>query len=411
MKGKYPREYFHNPDINKPLEEIWDDIDAYSGEFFEDEKNYHEKIDFVIPIPPLKYKNKIIKGAMFSQGLEYILKLFPQLKRIFFMGAYTMWSSYSWCDKADFYLTCYENKPREEYHKRKYQNKKDIIFIPLQDADFINEYKIAPAFNKEKNIDILSVATALEVKNLPVVAEAVKIYAKKYNRFPKTTFVLGSKLITKKEDGSLDYSKEKEGTQKQLKMVEEILKEDIKKVEFIPWLDQAELIKYYTRARCTVLASLIEGKNRSINESMSCDTPVILFKAHNQWARGNHPLFFSNSGELVEKFSPEALCDTIDKVIFNQNKYEPRKNYLIYNGRKNFVNKLANYIPYYRENLPNFNPRSFASNLWIDLACQNNYQIGYYDFLYGKNPAIFHVRGIKAIEKLADFFFKRFDIF
>ena len=37
-KGKYPVEYFLNPNINKPVEEIWADIDAYSGEFFEDEE-------------------------------------------------------------------------------------------------------------------------------------------------------------------------------------------------------------------------------------------------------------------------------------------------------------------------------------------------------------------------------------
>ena len=85
MKGKYPVEYFSNPYINKPIEEIWDDIDAYTGEFFEDEPNYHEKIDFVIPLPPLMYQNKMTKGVFFSQGLEYILKLYlyPMLLKAF----------------------------------------------------------------------------------------------------------------------------------------------------------------------------------------------------------------------------------------------------------------------------------------------------------------------------------------
>ena len=138
MKGAYPVKYFLNPSINQPIEEIWDDIDAYTGEYFEDEPHLHKKIDFVVPLPPLKYKGKFLKGLFFSQACEYILKLYPELKKIFIPCAYTMWSNYSWSDSAEVYLTCYENKEREKYYKNKYPNKKDIIFVPLQDADFTN---------------------------------------------------------------------------------------------------------------------------------------------------------------------------------------------------------------------------------------------------------------------------------
>ena len=37
-KGKYPVDYFLNPNIDKPIDEIYKDIDAYSDEFFEDEE-------------------------------------------------------------------------------------------------------------------------------------------------------------------------------------------------------------------------------------------------------------------------------------------------------------------------------------------------------------------------------------
>ena len=80
MKGVYPRSYFKAPHVAKPIEEIWDDIDAYSGEYFEDEVNLHEKIDFVIPLAPLRYKGRVLKGLFFSQGCEYLLKLYPDLK-------------------------------------------------------------------------------------------------------------------------------------------------------------------------------------------------------------------------------------------------------------------------------------------------------------------------------------------
>ena len=194
MKGKYPKDYFLNPYMDKQRspEQIWDDIDAYSGEYFEDEPENYEKIDFVIPLPPLEYKGKFTKGIFFSQGTEYLLKLYPQLKELFFSCAYTMWSSYSWSNNADCYLTCYKNPPREKYYRKKYPDKKDIIFIPLQDADFRNEYIMAPTFNTPKTIDVLLVSTPIAVKNLPIFALALKTYEQKYNYRLKATIALGT---------------------------------------------------------------------------------------------------------------------------------------------------------------------------------------------------------------------------
>ncbi len=406
MKGKYPRNYFLNPNMDKEksIEQIWDDIDAYSGEYFEDEVNLHEKIDFFVPLPPLKYKDKFTKGIVFSQGMEYLLKLYPRLKEMFFCGAYTMWSSYSWCDKADFYLACYENKKRETYYKNKYPNKKNITFIPLQDADFTNEYKLAPPEGNKKTIDIISVATPLEVKNLPIIAKALKIYTEKYKVVPKVTFILGSKLIEKDENGNMNYSKMNPRHRGQMEQVDEILGDLKKHFEFLPWVTYSDIPKYYSSAKCCVLASLIEGKNRAINEAMSCDTPVVVFKQHNQWARGDYPIFFGNSGELVPEFTPEALADTFYKVINNQNNYEPRKNYLKYNGRKNFIDKLVSYIPYYSENIPDYNAQDFHDNIWLDLACKDNNQISYCDFLYSKKPQIQHARGLKNIEQIINYY-------
>ena len=76
MKGVYPNEYLKNPNVAKPIEKIGDDIDAYTGEFFEDELQYHWTIDFIIPIPPLLYEGKFTKGVLFTQAASYILKLF-----------------------------------------------------------------------------------------------------------------------------------------------------------------------------------------------------------------------------------------------------------------------------------------------------------------------------------------------
>ena len=413
MKGAYPRAYFQNPymDRERPIEEIWDDIDAYTGEFFEDEPDYHSKIDFVVPLPPLRYNGKETKGIFFSQGMDYILKLYPDLQKIFFACAYTMWSNYSWCDKADCYLTCYENKLRENYYKKKYPNKKDIIFIPLQDADFRNEYNMAPTTNTPKTIDVLVVSTPLAVKNLPMVAKTVKEYENIYGNRLKITIALGDRNIVKCEDGSIDLSGEKD--KKKVDIMNEVNNIlDGKMCEYInfePYITD-DLPKVYTSARCTVLASLIEGKNRCIFESLSCNTPVVIFRDHNKWARGNYPIFFGNSGEYALEFTPESLAEAIHKVITNPQKYEPRKNYLMHSGRKNFINICTDRIPYYKENIPDFESGRFHDNLWVDLACQQNYQISYHDFLYGKKVNIQHVRGLNDIDKLVKFYYARFGI-
>ena len=143
---------------------------------------------------------------------------------------------------------------------------------------------------------------------------------------------------------------------------------------------------------------------------MACNTPIIVFKDFNKYSRGDYPIFYNNSGEYAPDFSAESLADTIYKVINNQEKYAPRKNYLCYNGRKNFVNTIIDNIPYYKNNLPEYRKQGIMDNLWVDLAMQANYQLSTYEFIYGKNPAIQHVRGMKNIESLVKFFYSRFKI-
>ena len=159
-KGKYPVEYFLNPNINKPIEEIYKDIDAYSGEFFEDEE-IRMSTDFTVILPPLMYEGKVTKGIFMSQGVDYIYKNFPDISKIFISMAYTMWSSYPWSKHADVYLTCYKNPQREKWYFDNNPDKRDKILLPLQDADFTNEYWLCPEFNTPKDLDLLFVSRIL----------------------------------------------------------------------------------------------------------------------------------------------------------------------------------------------------------------------------------------------------------
>ena len=184
--------------------------------------------------------------------------------------------------------------------------------------------------------------------------------------------------------------------------------------EYVTLIDKVkyvEMKKYYTRAKFTVLTSLIEGKNRTIQESMACNTPVIVFKDHNKWARGPHELFYKDSGLYVPEFSAESLADTIYEGLKNYSgKFFARRNYLLNNGRMNFINKCIDNIPYFRENLPEYKEGRIQDNLWVDLAMQANYQQSFYDFLYGKNLAIQQVKINENEHSLLDFFYSRFRI-
>ncbi len=409
-KGVWPVEYFQNPNIDKPIEQIWEDIDNYSFEeqFAKEEKL--DKIDFVIPLPPLKYDGIVTKGVFYSQAVDIIIEKFPRLKEIFIPIANSMFSSYPWSEHADAYFVCYDNQKREECYKTKYPSKKDIVMLPLQDADFLNEYKMAPAFNVFKTVDVFCVSTAYPVKNLPIIARALKVYEQKYKRRLKVQYAIGSNDLVVNPDKTIDVSKLRYDAKEQLEQVMDILGDYNKYIEFFPFIKYSELPKYYTSAKCCVLASLLEGKNRFISEAMSCDTPIVVFKDFNKYSRGDYPIFFNNSGEYVPEFSAESLADTIYKVIINQKKYRPRKNYLTYSGRTNFVNLIVDKIPYYEKNLPSYRKNGIMTNLWVDLAMQANYQLSTYDFIYGKNTAVQHVRGIKNIESLVKFFYSRFKI-
>ena len=409
-KNKWPLAYFKNPNINKPIEEIWEDIDNYTFEEQFEKEDRIEKIDFVIPFPPLKHEGKVTKGVFYSQAVDLLVERFPRIKEIFIPIANSMFSSYPDSDHADAYFVCYDNQKREECYKQKYPHKKDITMLPLQDADFMNEYKVAPTFNTPKTLDVFCVSTVYPVKNVPVIAQALKAYEKKYGKILKVKYAIGSRQLIVHPDKTIDYSQMRNDAQDQLRQVKEILGDYTKYVEFIPFVDYKDLPKYYTSARCYILASLLEGKNRFISEAMSCNTPIIVFKDFNKYSRGDYPIFFGNSGEYAPEFTPESLADTIHKVITNPQNYSPRRNYLIYNGRKNFVNTVIDKIPYFAQNLPEYEKGRIIDNVWVNLAMQSNYQLSCWDFIYGKNPAIQHVRGITSIENLLKFFFIRFKI-
>ena len=412
MKGIYPSEYFNNPNPNKSLEEIWEDLDGFSYEELYETPSYLETTQFMIPIPPLSYQGRFIKGFCFSQVARLLLEKVPEIKKAFFVCANSMCSSYPRAHNADCFFSCYKYPEREAWFKSKYPETKDVICLPLQDADYTNENMLKPVEPKlSKVTDLFCVSSAFPVKNLPLIAKTLKVYEEKYNYRLKVVFALGSKEVKKNEDGSLDYSQTGDYVKNELIKVDEILGNTKDYIDFIPYVAYRDLPKYFSEAKCGVLASLIEGKNRYISEALSCDMPIIVFKQFNQFSRGNYPIFFGeNSGEYAPEFTAESLADTIHKVLMNLDNYTPRKNYLLYRGRKNFIKTVVTEIPYYKENIPNFNNGNLFDNLWINSACMDNYGISYKDFLYDKLANLSYIGSFKTTLELVNWYLSKFHI-
>ncbi len=403
--GVWPTQYFHTPHSDNSLEQIWDDIDNWSFEDDYNREDHHNAIYMIVPFPPMELNGKFLKGMFFSQACDTLLAKFPNLKKMFNVVAHTMFSSYSHCDGADICFACYKNEAREQYFRKKYPHKSHIALVPLQPADYTNEYYIGPTLNTPKKIDVICISTAYPVKNLPMLAKALKAYESKYNKILKCTVAIGNRDAVKLEDGTMDYSKVRWDAKAELEEIDEILINTEKYIDFHPYIEYKDIARYYSSSRCAVLTSLMEGKNRFINEAMSCNVPVVVFKDHNKYARGDYPVFFGNSGEYAPEFTPESLADTIHKVLTNQDKYEPRKNYLMHSGRRNFVNTLVNALPYYKENIPDYSEEGgVQNNLWIDMAVQASYGISFHDFLYDKKTNLTWVTGLDRISDAIDYY-------
>jgi glycosyltransferase involved in cell wall biosynthesis len=405
------------------LGEIYADLDAYTIEYFEDEPQFHERIDLWVLLPPVRYEGQFLKGICFSQGVDYLVKLHPQLPQLFFTIANSQWCSYPWSRETDAYFTCYPNGHREAWFRQANPDRAGKILIPLQDADFTPEYVMAPVPFARKEYDVVCVSRLHDLKNVPLIAAALKTYRRKYRPI-RMALVVG-KAFDLNFKGLTPHERD------ELRKVEAILKHPRDYLELVPLAKyKEELTGYYSRARLCVLGSLIEGKNRALFEALSCNTPVVCFRQFNQYARGeaalsgqpsavSHssapektlaPAFPDGAGLYAPEFDAESLADTFHEVFENETSFRPRRRFLEESGRKNFFTQCLDAFPYYQTALPDYRAGHHLHNLWLDLAIQANYQLSLFDFLYDRNSLLSHVRGVKEIGKMLEFYFGRFGL-
>lgn len=404
-RGQYPYEYLNRPAIDRASERVYADIDAFTHEFFEEDTEFHSQIDFFVPLPPLYYEGRFVKGIFCSQAVDLLLKLYPRLAQLFFSLAFSMCGAYPRSESADGYFTLYNNPHREAWFRGRHPERCRKHFIPLQDADFTHDYYMAPVPVKERDIDVLCVASLYQVKNLPFLARALKVYRERYPSDP-----IRMTLVTGKKDLDVNFSTLDAGEKNELRQMEEVLVHLHDYIDFVGWAHQFnDLPRYYSRAKVVVLGSLAEGKNRVIQEAMCCNTPVVCCEELNWHIRGGDRLFPERAGVLA-RFDPELFADAIHTAMHNRDQFTPRKSYLQWSGRRRFLNTCVDRIPYYAQAIPDYVAQQAYASPWLDLATQDNYQLSLHDFLYGRNTAIQYPKGLAQIAETVRFYFARFGI-
>jgi glycosyltransferase involved in cell wall biosynthesis len=392
--GRFPREYISDPVVCKPIEEIYSDINSFTWELFEGDAEIEKRVDVTVVLPPLIYERRFVKGLLFSRGIDFLRAAIPKLPTLFQSVAYTMFCSYPWSTQADGYLACYRNAAREAWYRNQDPAREKAAFIPLSDADFLDEYRYAPS-RVTKDIDLLCVSRLQDVKNVQMIARALVAYRRKYPKRIRMTLVTGHRRGVSLE-ALPPYAAE------QLLAVEGILGRVEDYIDLIGYVDHwTDLPVLYSRSKAFVLGSLIEGKNRSINEAMSCNIPVVCFSAFNQFARQGHAIMPAESG-ICCAFDPESLADAIHLALQNSEAFSPRLGYLRTSGRRAFVTQCLDCIPYYRSALPGFVPGQHVQNHWIDAALHRTYGMDLISFIYRPGRSVARAWGIPEVMRLVD---------
>lgn len=393
-QGTPKAEYYKQARSQKPRSEVFADIDSWTFEVFEGQTDAYEKIDFTVVLPPLSNRGVQLKGLCFTRAADLLLDRYPSMAQRFVTIASSMCSAYPWSKSADALFATYKNDERDAWFRNTYPARSEKPLVPLADADYVHEHLFTPMPVRQKNIDVLIVARLEACKNLPLLCEAVLVYARKYRPI-RTTIVAGRPS----------------GNWKDLTQEEQVELDGIKRVmgdKFDDYLDltahivHRALPHYYSSARVCVLGSLIEGANRSLKEAMSCNTPVICFKDFNSHSRGSDIVFPEGAG-LQAPFDTEALADVIHTVLENPDSFTPRQHYLQTRGRERMFNKCLDSIAYFRDALPGYEAGRHGENSWLHEAMKKQYDLKPLDWVYAQSPLV-HAVGLSQVEsRLAEF--------
>ena len=403
-RGYHQMEFFHNGAVGAPWPEIYAALDEYTDEIFAENSERLHCISVYVIVPPVQYRGTRVKGILMTEAADLLVARFPRIQELFHICAFSMWSSIAWSSTADALCMPFANPAREAAFRLRHPQRAHQHIVPLFDSDWTNEYFMAPQPVAERDLDIVCVSRFDACKNLPVLAEALKILRSKHPERPMRMTLIPGRPLDPNFDSLASHERDI------LRSMTNTLGFLPDYVQLVPFVHQSELRTYYSRSKVYVIASLLEGKNRGALEAMACNTPVVSFQAHCQYSRGDTLLAPHGAGLMAPDYSPESLADTLYAAVTQHQEFAPREGFLKHYGRRNFFNTMVDAFPYYRTALPQYVEGAHNRNIWLDVAVQDNYQVGLEPFIYDANGFLSHPSGVEGIQETLGFYLRRFSL-
>jgi glycosyltransferase involved in cell wall biosynthesis len=263
--------------------------------------------------------------------------------------------NYPWSRRADALCSIYANPVRDDWFRRNYSARARQQLIPIQEADWCNE-RVFTAGPKNRGRELLCVSRQAPVKNLDLLARALRVYARKYRPI-RMSLVGGFNTSWKALEGEPRYV---------MSQVENELGRCEDYLDLVDFMHPLELSAYYRDHKLLVFASLIEGKNRALHEAMASDTPIVLCEAFNHMTRGTCPAVPEGAG-LLAPFDAEGFADCMHHALDNWADFRARDAYLAgFSGRTHTFDRclrsLNEYarVPGFEGCPPHENPKRHA---------------------------------------------------
>lgn len=400
-RGQHPAHFFKNPNLRQSPARIWEDLNNFTDEVFEENvERYSEFSAFILLPPTFSQEGKFVKGILATHATDFLLARWPWLKQVFHIVAYAMWSGYPRAEHADAFMVPYDNPARKAWYDKKYPAYSKLPIFPVDDTDLFNEALMVPANPPEKTIDVLQVARLDQIKNLDIFAKALKIIARKQGKPLRALLHTGSVIDAARTGLRPSQTQELDKIQAALGHTDKYLTISPGHVSSTRDL--------YQKSRVVVMTALCEGRNRSIHEAMSCNTPVVTFEDFNKYSRGNSVVFPAGGGYRAPKFTAESLAETILRTLnAPEGTFSPREAVLRESGRRAVANTVVRgFAEYYSRELPGYGPEQpIESNEWLAQNMQAVYKQDLPGWWFRVEGVIgkprFHIKGLKDFEGVA----------
>lgn len=370
MAGTYPN-YEQVNELSEPVAQFYEKLQGFTMELLPGEVcNW---IYSYVLLPPLEHDGITTRGVLLTMAAGYLCERHPSLRELFHVVASSQWCSYAWAG-ADSLCSIYDNPQRDAWFRSRYPDRTRQL-LPIQEADWTNEQFFRPSGQPPRR-ELICVSRPLTVKNLPFIAQALKVYRLKYRPI-RLTLVAGYNTNWSNLAGQALLV---------MRQVAAVLGNIADYLDLEEFRDPAEMPALYTDHRVLLMGSLLEGKNRALHEAMACDLPVVCFEDFNRHLRGPVDIFPAGAGAYAE-FDPEAYADAIETALRQRDAFTPRAAYQRgFSGRQSVVARCLRALPEYSAAIPDIASAAPVQNEWLNAALEKRYSCNVQRFLYEENP-------------------------